>query len=90
MLKGLVLSRMASKLTSHYALHMKLRTCSFRYILKNSNGMQVRILSYGGVITSILVPDKHGQMADVTTGYDTLSGEPSQHLSIQSNKFKNL
>ena len=46
----------------------------FRYSLRNSRGMCVRILSYGCVIQSILVPDRDGRATDVVLGYDDLSG----------------
>jgi len=36
--------------------------------MKNANGMTVRILSYGGVIQSIEVPDRNGRTADVVLG----------------------
>ncbi len=45
-----------------------------RYTLKNSGGMEVKILSYGCTVQSILVPDACGRMVDVALGYDTLSG----------------
>ncbi len=44
------------------------------YTLRNDNGMEARILTYGGIIQSIKVPDKNGQMGDVVLGYDTLDG----------------
>jgi aldose 1-epimerase len=44
-----------------------------RYTLKNAHGMTVKILDLGGIITSIIVPDKHGKFEDITTGYDTLA-----------------
>jgi aldose 1-epimerase len=44
------------------------------YTLQNNNGMVVRILTYGGIIQTIKVPDKTGQMANVALGYDTLDG----------------
>lgn len=44
------------------------------YTLTNSHGMQVRAMSYGGIIVSIRVPDRTGQMADVVLGHDTLDG----------------
>ena len=40
------------------------------YTLSNSKGMQVKITNYGAIITSILVPDRDGKLADVTLGYD--------------------
>lgn len=43
-----------------------------KYILTNANGMTVSIITYGGIVTSIEVPDKNGKPVDVTLGYDTL------------------
>ena len=42
------------------------------FSLKNKNGMEVKITNYGGIITSIIVPDKNGKMADVVLGFDRL------------------
>ncbi len=44
------------------------------YTLKNKNGMIVKITNYGATITSIVVPDRDGNMADVALGYDSLEG----------------
>jgi len=38
--------------------------------LTNDNDMQVSITNFGGIITKILVKDKHGILGDVTLGYD--------------------
>jgi len=43
------------------------------FTLKNEKGMTVRITNYGGIIVSLLVPDKDGKLDDVTLGYDTLA-----------------
>jgi len=40
------------------------------YTLRNRNGMQVSISNLGGVITSILAPDRQGQLGDVCLGLD--------------------
>lgn len=42
------------------------------YTLKNSNGMTVTATNYGAIITSIVVPDRDGKMADVVLGYDAV------------------
>lgn len=46
----------------------------FQYTLINKNGMEVRILNYGGTVTHILTADKNGKMGDVILGFDSLSG----------------
>jgi aldose 1-epimerase len=44
------------------------------YTLTNSHGMEVRAMNYGGIIVSIRVPDRKGQLADVVLGHDTMEG----------------
>ena len=42
------------------------------YTLRNSHGMEAQIMTYGGIVTSLKVPDKRGKLDDVVLGYDTL------------------
>jgi aldose 1-epimerase len=44
------------------------------YTLRNQTGMTVKISNYGGIITHLTAPDRHGAFADVVLGYDSLSG----------------
>ncbi len=44
------------------------------YTLRSAHGMTVKILSYGGIIHEIDVPDRSGAMADVVLGYKNLAG----------------
>jgi aldose 1-epimerase len=44
-----------------------------KYSLKNKQGMQVDIITYGGIITSWTAPDKAGNYANVVLGYDNLA-----------------
>lgn len=44
------------------------------YILKNKSGASVEITNYGGIIKSIFVPDRDGKLADVTLGYNDVTG----------------
>jgi aldose 1-epimerase len=66
-----------------------------KYILSNDKGMEVHFLDYGALITSIIVPDKDGNLADVNLGYDTIEkyedNGPSYGAFIgrNSNRIKN-
>ena len=42
------------------------------YTLTNTNGLRARITNYGALLVSLEVPDKDGNLADITLGYDTL------------------
>ncbi len=42
------------------------------YTLKNSKGAEARIMTYGGVVLSLKMPDKNGQFGDVVLGCDKL------------------
>jgi aldose 1-epimerase len=42
--------------------------------LTNGSGMQARIITYGAALQSLLVPDRHEELADVTLGYPTMEG----------------
>jgi aldose 1-epimerase len=42
------------------------------YTLTNANGVEVKIITYGGIITSVKVPDRYGNMANVTLGFTNL------------------
>lgn len=43
-----------------------------QFTLTSTAGITITVLSFGGAIQSILIPDRRGAMADVTLGYDTL------------------
>jgi aldose 1-epimerase len=45
-----------------------------RYTLTNARGMEVKLITYGGAIQSLRVPDRHGRKANVTLGFSTLEG----------------
>lgn len=50
----------------------------YLYKLSNKNKMSVGIINYGGIIVSIEVPDRDGNIDDVNLGYDNLE----QYLEI--------
>ncbi len=43
-----------------------------QYTLKNTHGMELRVLDYGGIIVSLAVPDRTGRVDDVVLGFDRL------------------
>jgi aldose 1-epimerase len=44
------------------------------YTLTNKNGLTARIINYGGIVVSLMAPDRNGKMADVVLGFDSLNG----------------
>ncbi|MGB9601600.1 MAG: aldose epimerase family protein [Limisphaerales bacterium] len=50
-----------------------------QYVLKNNKGMTVKIITYGGIITELLVPDRNGKFNDVVLGFDDLRGYLKGH-----------
>ncbi len=49
------------------------------YTLRNTNGMEVKITNYGGIITSIKVPDREGNLADVALGFNQVEKYEDGH-----------
>lgn len=49
------------------------------YTLTNTNGIVAKVTNYGGTLTSLMVPDKNGNLADIIQGFDTLEGCMSGH-----------
>ena len=44
-----------------------------RYTLDNGKGMVVKILTYGGIVQELWVPDRRGHSANVVLGFPTLA-----------------
>jgi aldose 1-epimerase len=44
------------------------------YTLRNSKGSEARIMTYGGIVQSLSMPDKNGKFDDIVLGFDTLDG----------------
>ena len=42
------------------------------FTLANRKGVEAKITNYGGIVVSLSVPDRKGQMDDVVLGFDTL------------------
>lgn len=43
------------------------------YTLTNSKGAETRIITYGGTVVSLKVPDKSGKLGDIVLGYDSVA-----------------
>lgn len=44
------------------------------FTLQNANGFRADISDYGATIVSLFVPDQHGQLADITLGFESVEG----------------
>ena len=42
------------------------------YTLTNANQVEIKITNYGGIVTSIKLPDKNGKFDDIALGYNSL------------------
>jgi aldose 1-epimerase len=47
--------------------------------LANKNGVEVKAITYGGIITSITTPDRTGAIGDIVLGFDSLDGYLAGH-----------
>lgn len=50
-----------------------------QFRLSNSKGVEVAIINYGGIVTSIKTPDKAGKSADIALGFSSLEGYLGAH-----------
>jgi len=44
------------------------------YTITNAQGMEIRATNYGGIVVSLRVPDKKGNLDDIALGFDDLKG----------------
>ncbi len=44
-----------------------------RWTLTNGHGLRVKILTYGGILQSVEVPDRRGRLTNITLGFDNLA-----------------
>ena len=47
------------------------------YTLRNARGAEARIMTYGGIVQSLKMPDQNGNFADIVLGFDKLEGYTS-------------
>src|SRR5262245_20389767 len=44
------------------------------FTLTNAQGLEARIINYGGIVISLRVPDRNGRLDDIALGYNNLDG----------------
>ena len=49
------------------------------YTLRNTSGMEVNLITFGGILTSIRVPDRQGRFANVALGFNNLADYEAEH-----------
>jgi len=49
------------------------------FILKNDSGFSASVTTYGGILTSVKMPDKRGSIDEITLGFNNLQGYLSDH-----------
>lgn len=61
------------------------------FAMMNARGIEVRAISYGGIITALRTPDRQGHFADIVLGHDTLEGylQPSPYLGAIVGRYGN-
>ncbi|MEP7292064.1 MAG: aldose epimerase family protein [Chloroflexota bacterium] len=50
-----------------------------QYTLTNANSVEIKVITYGGIITEIWVPDRAGTMANVALGFSRLADYESRN-----------
>jgi len=51
----------------------------YKYALKNDYGIEIHLIEYGGIITKIITPDKHGIKTDIVNGFNSLEEYLEDH-----------
>ena len=54
-------------------------TPAYLYTLKNSQGMEAKIITFGGIVVSLKVPDRNGKLDDVVLGFDSVPDYVKNH-----------
>jgi len=44
------------------------------YFLRNKHGLEAAVTNFGATLVSLKTPDRHGKLADIVLGYDSVTG----------------
>jgi aldose 1-epimerase len=60
-------------------------------VLDNGRGVTARILTYGATLQALIAPDRHGQLADIVLGHDSLDGylTTPEYLGVTVGRYAN-
>ncbi len=53
-----------------------------QYTLTNASGASITVIDWGAILTSIIVPDREGNLADVALGFDSMEKYGGKHGSM--------
>ncbi|HOP96055.1 MAG TPA: aldose epimerase family protein [Verrucomicrobiota bacterium] len=56
------------------------------YTLRNSKGAEAKIITYGGIVQSLTMPDRNGNFEDVVLGFDSIEGYTSDRY-LRANPY---
>jgi aldose 1-epimerase len=61
------------------------------FSIHNNNDMSMKISTFGATLSSIICPDKQGQMADITLGFDNLQQylDPHPFFGVTCGRYAN-
>ena len=73
---GLLVAFARQRVSGHRSrIHGQVNGKSIRlHVLNNGRGMSVAISEYGATLTSVRVPDRRGEVGEVTLGHDHVDG----------------
>ena len=63
----------------------------YAYTMENSKGMKAKIITYGGAIAELWVPDRNGRLGDIVLGFDNLEAylESTEYIGVTIGRFCN-
>ena len=62
------------------------------FLLKNKNGLEMCVTNFGGIVASLMVPDKNDKLADIVLGHSTIEeylNSPEKYLGAAIGRYGN-